>query len=205
MNEFDRVAPFYDSLARCIFGTSIWNAQRFFLHAVSQGSKVLILGGGTGRVLEELLSMNSTCTVWYVEASEEMLERTKRRPDIQDGRTIFIHGTEDDLPRSITYDAVIMQFYLDLFPDRESDMLMKKLEMVLHPGSTLFVTDFINTTWWHSAMLRVMYRFFRLTARIRATSLPAWERNLKEKGFRETQHQFFFGGFIKSSLFEVPA
>jgi tRNA (cmo5U34)-methyltransferase len=49
---FDRLAPFYDSLARLIIGKGIKQSQLHFLnHLRGQNQGVLVLGGGTGWIL----------------------------------------------------------------------------------------------------------------------------------------------------------
>ena len=78
-NSFDRVAPIYDTLARIVFGRSIILAQLFYLKEIPVNARVLILGGGTGKVAHALLQLNNTCQIVYVEASVAMLEKTRSR------------------------------------------------------------------------------------------------------------------------------
>ena len=201
MNEFDRIAPFYDGLARLVFGNRIRMAQREFLHEIPDGSKVLILGGGTGHVLRELVFSKPACRVWYVETSEAMLNRAKRHAGPGDQRRIFIHGSQDDLPLSVSYDVVIMQFYLDMFTVETMNSVIAKLKTSLHHDSILIVADFVNTTWWHGAMLRMMYKFFKAIARINASRLNDWNGVLKGQGFSDEATRYYYRGFIKASLY----
>ena len=46
--SFDRVAPYYDRLARLVFGGSIRRAQRHFLSQVPAAARVLLVGGAPG-------------------------------------------------------------------------------------------------------------------------------------------------------------
>jgi tRNA (cmo5U34)-methyltransferase len=48
---FDRLAPFYDSLARLIIGKGIKQSQLHFLNHLRDKTKLLVLGGGTGWIL----------------------------------------------------------------------------------------------------------------------------------------------------------
>ena len=50
----------------------------FFLDRIAADSKVLILGGGSGWLLEELSKINTDVTVVYVEASKVMLTKAKK-------------------------------------------------------------------------------------------------------------------------------
>jgi ubiquinone/menaquinone biosynthesis C-methylase UbiE len=74
LNSFDRIAPVYDRLADIVFGTAILDAQRTHLHALNDAREILILGGGTGRLLRDLLGQNAKSRVTYVEASQRMIE-----------------------------------------------------------------------------------------------------------------------------------
>src|SRR6187402_1340927 len=78
MNGFDRLAPVYDKLAGLVFGKAIVDAQLVFLDRVRAGDRILILGGGTGWLLEKLLRKQPVCEVWYVESSSRMIELTRQ-------------------------------------------------------------------------------------------------------------------------------
>ena len=45
---WDRIARIYDRLARLVYGRQIVRAQVDLLEHISPGSRVLIVGGGTG-------------------------------------------------------------------------------------------------------------------------------------------------------------
>src|SRR5690348_16816239 len=98
LNSFDRIAGFYDALARIVFGKHIMNSQCYFLDALNDGSKVLILGGGTGWLLAELLSRKPHCEVWYVEASQRMITLSEVKTGAVKKNVHFIHGTEQSIP-----------------------------------------------------------------------------------------------------------
>ena len=48
---FDKLTPYYDLLTRLVFGKAIINSQEQFLSLVRSGSRVLVVGGGTGKIL----------------------------------------------------------------------------------------------------------------------------------------------------------
>ncbi|MGB4971920.1 MAG: class I SAM-dependent methyltransferase, partial [Cyclobacteriaceae bacterium] len=117
LNRFDRVASFYDRLTGFVFWGSLIKAQECNLEAISDNSDVLVLGGGTGNFLNKLLSRNNGCRIWYVEASQKMIERAKKNLNFTD-RIIFIHGTHENLPEQ-KFDVVITHFFVDLFTEQE--------------------------------------------------------------------------------------
>jgi ubiquinone/menaquinone biosynthesis C-methylase UbiE len=200
-NDFNAIAAFYDPLSTFIFRQSMTRAQTFFLEEVPPGASVLMLGGGTGWLLAKLLRLNLTCTVSYIEASSKMLGLSMNKISAAETKRVnFIHGTEDSIPSHIVFDVVITPFFLDLFVAERGYTVVEKVRRCLHSKGIWLVTDFMNTAWWHSAMLYVMYRFFKTTAHLEASKLPDWEIILKRNGLTELKSRFFYSGFIKSVL-----
>lgn len=114
----------------------------------------------------------------------------------------FIHGTEGSLPEGATFDGVITNFLLDIYPNQKALELCRLLVRRLRQEGRWLAADFVdNGRWWQRAMLLVMYRFFVLTCGVEATSLPAWEQQLRTAGLQETESTSFFGGFIKSAVY----
>jgi tRNA (cmo5U34)-methyltransferase len=203
MNNFDSVAPFYDQLAKIIFGSAMKKAQTAYLHVIKQGANVLILGGGTGWILSSLFAVNPTCKVWYIDSSTRMINLSKKVAADSKHQVFFILGTEAAIPPDILFDAVITNFYLDLFPPASCNTVIDKIRSSLQGESLWIISDFIDTTWWHNAMLRMMYRFFKMMSGIQASSLCDWKKLLEQKGFEERQSSQFFGRFIKSAVFSI--
>ena len=200
-NNFDSVAKIYDKLSALVFGKTMAHAQTIFLSEIEQGATVLILGGGTGWLLAEILRTNLTCKIWYIEASSNMIMLSKKKiSPAEMSRVNFIHGTEDSIPPATSFDVVITPFYLDLFCNNSCLAVVKKIKSSLHAKSIWIITDFVNTAWWHSGMLFLMYRFFEITINIEAARLPAWEATLKQNGLTEIKSYLFYSGFIKSTL-----
>lgn len=201
---FDRIAPFYDLLARLVFGKSIRRCQLEYLNKIQSGSNVLILGGGTGWILSELTKINPACRVYYLEASEKMLEIAKARFDVShSNQIVFTHGTETNLDQisNIRFDSVITNFYLDLFETAELASVLRRIKMVITPESQLLISEFVDRRWWQRVLLFLMYQFFSWTCSVEAKSLPQWEDQLRINGFAEHSSRWFYFGFIKSCLF----
>ncbi len=202
---FDTIAPMYDTLATMVFGRSIRNAQLFYLNEIRKGGRVLILGGGTGWLLADLLSSNPGCEIWYVEASSRMIDIARSNIDnIPKARVHFIHGTQALLPSHLMYDAVIANFYFDLFSTSSLEPLLKQIHSVILPNGKLLVSDFVkNNLWWQSALLSAMYVFFRGICKIEASDLPDWQRLLLNYKFELKSSKGFYGNFIRSVVYEI--
>lgn len=202
LNHFNHVAHVYDLLAGIVFGGRLSKAQQEFLSQVPQGAEVLVLGGGTGKFLEDLFEVNPGCRVDYVEASSSMIRLAAGRlPAAVRSRVEFIHGTEDDIPGR-KYDAVITYFFLDILPRDSFGRTVTSIHAALERGGIWLVSDFRPPRrWWQGMMLKAMYAFFRLTAGIKTSSLPAWEIQLRSHGMVCERWQLYFGNFIKTALY----
>jgi tRNA (cmo5U34)-methyltransferase len=200
-NDFDSVAFIYDHLAKLIFGGSIIESQKYFLNKIPERANILILGGGTGRILKELFKIRNDVTVCYIEASAKMIARAKEK-SINDDRVQFILGTESDIPPESQYDLIITNFYLDLFSGESLQIVIRKIKKSLAPHARWIVTDFDDDRWWQKAMLKAMYFFFRLTCNIEGKKLPEWEKELQVIGAAQIDTRKFYRGFIVTSIFQ---
>lgn len=200
MSNFDRIAPVYDSLARFFFGQSIRSSQVSVLHLIPDGSTILILGGGTGWILEEIDRRTSNCGIWYIDQSAQMIELARSRPGVKN--ISFIQGSINSIPEGQKFDVIITNFFLDLFTDNTLHNILSSLSKSLNPDGLWFVADFIDKKWWQSFYLFVMYRFFRLTTGISTTRLPDWERQFAGLRLTDVESRLFYYGFIKSGVYK---
>lgn len=194
---FDFLAPVYDRMARLVFGRAIVDSQTDFLNKIPAGAKILILGGGTGWLLEKIDEQKKSCTIWYVESSSGMMKKSQAR-STQD-KIYFIQGTEDDTPKGLVFDVIITNFYLDLFSDERLDQIISRISSQAQTPCIWLVTDFKKGSWWHRTLLTGMYAFFKLTCGIESSALPDWSGKLQRCNWMEIEAKLRFGTFIKSS------
>jgi ubiquinone/menaquinone biosynthesis C-methylase UbiE len=202
LDTFNRVAPYYASLKRFVFGSAVDESQAAFLSKLPPG-RILILGGGSGELLQSVFRHSPDCEIWYVEASSVMLARAVDNvPSDKRAFVHFIHGTEDALPRDARFDALITNFFLDLFPEEVVLGIARKLSTHLTKSGVWLVSDFVDQgKAWQRVLLWTMYRFFVATCGIDARKLPAWQTQIHTSGFEETESASFYNGFIKSAVF----
>lgn len=198
---FDKIANVYDVLARLVFGEAIRDAQICFLNNITPQSKVLILGGGTGWLLVRLLELKPQCEVWYIEASEKMLEISKEK--IKDSNRVhLIQGTENSIPSGVQFDVVIANFYFDLFTDESLDSVMRKIQKEIKSDALWLVADFVDgKKWWQFVLLKMMYGFFRVLCNIEAVKLPDWNQSLVKRELFKKKSKFFCSTFIESTVY----
>lgn len=195
-NGFDWLSPVYDFLARLIYGSSIQNSQSYLLKDLRAGASVLIMGGGTGWILNEIHRRQPSVTITFVDTSIGMIQRAKRRSGNIPGIT-FIHGNVHHVPAK-KFDVIILPFFLDMF----SQNLKKEVEAICEMSckdTQWLITDFISTgKAWQNVLLFVMYRFFRIACSIEATHLPDWRGTLSQMNFSTHESKSFHNGFILS-------
>lgn len=208
---YDRVAWCYDALAGLVFGPALRNAQRAALAGLPAGAPhVLVLGGGTGWVLTEVLRRRPAATVLYLEASPRMLARSRarlaRECPAATTQVDFHHGTQAALLPGESFDAVITFFVLDCIAPVEIPGALARLRAALRPGAPWLLADFRPARrGWRRALLAAMYWFFRLTTGLRAQELTRLRPALARVGMRPGQYQFFFAGAIEGVVFHEYA
>ncbi len=213
MTNFDRVAPFYDVLAGAVFGGALLRAQRWTIrHGLPGGAaRILFIGGGTGRVLPDLLSRAPQARITYVEASAEMLARARKRlqataAPADFARVSFQLGTDAELPPTADFDVILTFFFLDVFPDSALPAAIARLQAAAAPSAVWLIADFVPArTHWQRALLAVMYRFFRLTAGLRTGALPHWPAALAAAGWQPTQTMSFVGTAVQAGVWRRSA
>lgn len=207
-NNFNFVAPFYDPLARLIFGSSIKNAQTWLLNFVPENARVLIIGGGTGWILEEMLQQKKASQILYLEASDKMLLQSRKRyancPQKSATAVEFRLGTEQDLKPDETFDVVFTGFLLDLFLPENLQKLMQKLYAHLNPNGLWLVADFAPqnaTKIWQKSLLKTMVLFFKLTASLQANQLPEIDKAFENFPLQQQQKKLFYHKLIFGAVY----
>ena len=105
MNNFNLIAPIYDALVRLIFKDSLILAQKAFLDEINASDNVLILGGGSGEILEFLPKCKK---VTFLDKSKKMLSKAEKRTARKVSFVMADFLTEDI---DGTFDVVICPFF----------------------------------------------------------------------------------------------
>lgn len=203
--NFNHVAPLYDRLAHLVFGQTLERAQLSLLDRLPSGGRWLLLGGGTGWLLEQVLNRCQPASVTYIEASERMLELTQQRLVNQKHNVTIEYrlGTEADLTKADRFDVILTPFVLDLFPeDWLNNQMIPCLLGTLEAGGYWLVTDFVPTTiWWQRVLAKSMQLFFTITAGLHSQRLPNWMPLLKTR-LNLVAQQDALHGMVQSALFK---
>ncbi len=183
MNNFNFVAPFYDFVAMAVFGHNIDKSQLYFLNSY-RGDRLLILGGGTGKILTFL---PVTQKVVFLDKSIKMINLARKR---KTGANVdFVCQDFLSYETQETFDVIACPFFLDCFHENNLRLVVRKIKSILKPGGKLVVTDFRhNGNKW---MLLLMHLFFRWMAGLESKSLKDIHAILLESGL-EVEKEFFF-------------
>ncbi|MCE7064517.1 class I SAM-dependent methyltransferase [Dyadobacter sp. CY326] len=205
-NTYDRIAGIYDTLSRLVFGKSIVNAQLALLPQISAPCKLLIVGGGTGWILDELAKVHvSGLDISYVEISAKMILLAKKR-NVRQNKIHFIHMPIEDFESNETFDVVMTPFLFDNFaPERAEAVFLKLHKLLIVGGTWLFVDFHIENQIkgiWQKALLQCMYWFFKTVCNVEASTLPDMESHFQNKGYIVLDKSTHFQGFIQSIAYQ---
>lgn len=202
--NFNWVAPVYDALAFLVFGHKLQRAQVVFLDQIPAEDSVLLVGGGTGWLLEQLLMRGTTKRIVYLETSSAMVARASRRMIRKSllGSVDFRVGDLTALLPNESFDVIITPFVLDLFSETTlKKQIIPPLLNVLEPTGLWLVTDFVRPpAWWQKVLLWGMIRFFQLTAGIEANQLVNWQQGLLEANLFLKERKVQVGGMVSAEL-----
>ncbi|HJP64333.1 MAG TPA: class I SAM-dependent methyltransferase [Mucilaginibacter sp.] len=200
--NYNNSAWFYDKLSRLIYGKALIKAQVYLLDAIPAGSKILIAGGGTGGILEEIAKLYpSGLKITYVEVSGKMMALSKKRVS-GENKVDFINAPVENVPLPTDYDVVITPFLFDNFTEENLRKIFSHIHQSLKTGGLWLNTDFkLTGKWWQRILLRSMILFFRVICRIEATKLPDIEKRFNETGYAIIKQGSFFGEFILSTAY----
>ena len=206
---FHRVASFYDWLARLIYGNALEQAQRSLLPHLPPQGRVLVIGGGSGWLLEQLLKTGLQLDILYIDAAPAMLQRAQHRyarfRQPHQCKAVFRLGTEQALQPQEQFDAVYTPFLLDLFPPRRLQQLMERLADALTPQGTWLFADFWPQQqpppYWQKLLVWGMYTFFGAVSGVKARQLPDYASHFKALGFQELYSHSFYKGMVQAKAF----
>ena len=201
--NFNNSAWFYDRLSRLVYGSAIINAQVYLLENIPAGAKVLIVGGGTGWILDEATKIHpSGLDITYVEVAANMMALSKKR-GTGTNRLLFINDAIENVSLPADFDVVITPFLFDNFTEQTAQKVFGHTHEVLKPKGLWLNCDFqLTGKWWQNVLLRSMFLFFRTVCNIEGARLPGVEKLFGTNGYKTIAEQRLFGDFIISKVYK---
>ncbi|KRT15318.1 hypothetical protein ASU31_14905 [Pedobacter ginsenosidimutans] len=205
LNNYDKIASHYDTLSRLVFFKSQVNAQINQLPYIQEGNTILIVGGGTGWILEELAKIYSGgLKIVYVEISAKMIALSQKR-NYKSNHVEFVNIGIEDFKTDVVFDVILTPFLFDNFEEQRAVKVFDQLNAYLKKDGLWFLVDFslnkINGNWWKWLLLRLMYGFFKLLGIVEANQLIDMNPYFFKANYLIVEERLYYGSFIKATIF----
>ncbi len=197
-NDFNSVARYYDLLKKIVFGDLLLDAELSFLKDLKTPSRILMAGGGTGKVLQYL---PSDVEVDYIELSSQMIWRAKSRRFCC--KVNFHHRPFSHFNTDLQYDYILCPFFLDLFNDINLRATCEQIRKLLKEDSgQLIVTDF-HVRYKTSFISHLMHLFFKWSTNMESEELKDIPSYIHQAGFHEIASKDFMNGKLFSKKYSL--
>ena len=153
-STYGLIVPFYAPMARCYSGGAIPACQRWAVQRLPAGSRVLFAGSGPGTELS--WAAQAGLSVTAVDSCSSMIHHARRRLRRAglDHAVDLVHADLLQLPGSAGYDAVVAQFFLNVFAPTQLPQVFGRLAGHLKPGGRLAIGDFAPLSAGRHPLLR---------------------------------------------------
>lgn len=200
--NYDNSASFYDALSRLVFGRALVNAQVYLLPYIPQNANVLVIGGGTGWILDEITRIHpSGLNITYVEISANMMALSSKR-NIGGNKVVFINKAIQQAELSPSFDVVITPFLFDNFTEAHLPGVFGHIHRALKPGGLWLYTDFqLTGRWWQYLLLKSMLLFFKVLCGVESWRLPDVGKQFASFGYSTVEEKSFFKDFVVSRVY----
>lgn len=208
MNNYDKIAKYYDFLSRLLFFKAQVNSQKDQLSHIPVKSSILIAGGGTGWILEELSNLvDQGLSITYIEISAQMISLAKKR-NIKNNQIEFINIAIENYNSDHQYDVIQTAFLFDNFKKDRTNLAFHKLNTLLKPGGLWLFSDFSyhpkSDSIWKGYLLKMMYYFFNRIAKVEAEELIETSVYFEDQDYEKVMERFYYQNFIKSIVYKKP-
>ncbi|MBX7185781.1 MAG: methyltransferase domain-containing protein [Vicinamibacteria bacterium] len=208
---FDRLAPVYDLMADVAFAGRIHASQTLLLPHLPPVRRALVVGGGTGRFLDALLTHDPHVTAVSVDLSPRMTRRTAARLAARElsGRAELRVGGLEKLRSDERFDLVVTHCFLDLFTDADLGAVIEPLHRSLKPAGHWLFSDFAAPGNGlggvaRSSIVTALYAFFQATCSIAASRLADFDRAFERAGLQTVARRALLGGLLQTALLWRP-
>ena len=167
------------------------------------GSHILIVGGGTGWILERIAAIYPQgLVIDYVEPSPRMMELSRQRSCCEN--VVRFHQVPiEQFASEERYGIVITPFLFDNFSQDHAQRVFDKISAMQDSACLWLYIDYHITAgspFWQRLLLWIMYTFFHIVSGVEARQMPEIEPLLAhdhEPVFTKS----FYAGFIVSTAY----
>ncbi|WP_172665833.1 class I SAM-dependent methyltransferase [Flammeovirga sp. OC4] len=205
-DQFDYIAKFYDFIAAIVFGKAIQEIQLKHLPKIKKKSRVLIIGGGSGKILKKIDELGIASEVIYIEKSPKMTALAKKiriKTPVK-----FINTSYENAKEYGRFDLIITNFFVDLLNEKQFQTFIPFIYSLLNDGGKWIVTDFrIHERFplrsLHKLIHFSMVSFFRITVNLQNTKLFNYHTLIHESRFFQAESKkYAYMHMMFSSIFK---
>lgn len=202
---FNRISKGYDFLQKLVFGNALRKAEIASISVLKNCRTVVILGGGRGFFLKHLIKLQIP-SILYVEISDKMIEKAKRR--LKKSKSVnseitFYNGSWEEINYQNNIDAVVVNYFLDVFSESQIKDIIQLYSKQMNSNAMWYCTDFYLTeksTLLSRYLIKIMYVFFGVTCNIEASYLPNIFTCFKPALFTEIVH--LHSDYLRQSVYQ---
>lgn len=203
--SYDTIAGVYDTLAGIFIGKALRDAQIYLVQYIPERAKILIAGGGTGWILEEITRIhNKGLQIDYLDISANMISKARKR-DVGQNQVRFINQTAEENFEGNNYNIILTPFFFDNFKEPTMRSIFNRLHQKLQYNGLWLYADFQvagEHQFFQKSLLSIMYTCFRAFCNIEANHLPDVITQFAKDGYKLIHHKTFKKEFIISSIFK---
>ncbi|EAZ81442.1 methyltransferase domain-containing protein [Algoriphagus machipongonensis] len=195
-DDYGFIAPYYNRLAKMLFGKKLWEAKNCFVSEV-EDKKILIIGGGDGFDYKEV-SKNLSGQYW--DKSQRMLDLAKE--NLSESELSF-HLGEFTSNEKVLFDEIWLHFVLDTMDDQEISSLINGLSKVIQKSGSIYFADFFKPiSIYQKGMHLLMIQFFRVFAGHKRKNIPDYEKIFLQNSWKKSDGKSFMKGWIRSQIWK---
>ncbi|HWB07391.1 MAG TPA: class I SAM-dependent methyltransferase [Verrucomicrobiales bacterium] len=196
--SFDSLAPFYQTMETVCAGGKLHRCRTAWLPHIPVPRSILLAGEGHGRSLEACLRRFPGAKIVAVDASPRMLAKARDRLKRRKLDTSRVQFVQADLlqwqPAPGTFDLIVTHFFLDCFTADQLAAVIPRLAAAGKPDAQWLLADFQIASsgparWRSRCIVKLLYTFFRVFARLPASRLVSPGSALQHAGFRLHRRQ----------------
>lgn len=206
--DYSLVARPYALLECLVFRRDLQQARVAHLSYLMKSLKsvekprVLLVGDGDGRFLEEILKNIGSIEVDYVDCSAGMLEVAKHR--VSDDSRVSWYCCDFEDFTGAGYDFISFHFFLDRFDSEERSRLIVQAGGMLKPRARVLVSDFDpSISRSKKPLLLLMQWFFRVFASSPIVEVARSDTKFECSGFELEREMSWQGGWIYSHIWKL--
>jgi ubiquinone/menaquinone biosynthesis C-methylase UbiE len=138
-NNYDRAAWFYELSAAIFSAGKIRASKKYGVAQLAAGDRVLFLGVGSGE--DAVMAASKGARVTCIDLSQKMLDMLDRKLRERGLSAEIVRDNAFDHNRLEHYDAVVANYFLNIFLLKDMRRMLKHAAGLVKPGGKFLIAD----------------------------------------------------------------